>query len=125
MVSPQFHCSNDDLFETTTETQARSIPKSQWQYKVGFIKKTNKPTNPRVGQELGNIPFSTEVIPPIVLTQPCEGGYEGDMIYPEQNEDDMESVEEEDEESNNNQTMSLDQECMADEKEEKAIHRRD
>ena len=44
LVSPQFHCSYDDLFETTTGTQARSIPKSQWQYKVGFVKEPNKPT---------------------------------------------------------------------------------
>ena len=70
---------------------------------MGFIKEPNKPTITRVEQELGNIPFNTEVIPPIVLAQPHEGGYEGDMDYPEQNEDDMESVEEEDEESTTNQ----------------------
>ena len=38
LVSPQYHCSYDDLFETTTGTQARSIPKSMWQYKAGFGK---------------------------------------------------------------------------------------
>jgi hypothetical protein len=65
------------LFETTTETQARSIPKSPWQYKVGFVKEPNKPTIMRAEQELGNIPFNTEVIPQIVLTQL----YEGDMDY--------------------------------------------
>jgi transposase InsO family protein len=32
LVYPQFHCQYDDLFETTTGTQARSIPTSQWQY---------------------------------------------------------------------------------------------
>jgi hypothetical protein len=30
LVSPQYHCQYDDLFETTTGTQARSIPTSQW-----------------------------------------------------------------------------------------------
>jgi hypothetical protein len=35
LVSPQYHCQYDDLFETTTGTQARSIPTSQWQYKAG------------------------------------------------------------------------------------------
>jgi hypothetical protein len=41
LVSPQYHCQYDDLFETTTGTQARSIPTSQWQYKVGLT--TEKP----------------------------------------------------------------------------------
>jgi hypothetical protein len=36
LVSPQFHCLYDDMFETTTGTQARSIPKSKWQAKAGF-----------------------------------------------------------------------------------------
>ncbi len=97
LVSPQFHCSYDDLFETTTGTQPRSIPKSQWQYKVGFIKETNKPTNMRAEQEVGNMPFNAEVLPPIVLTQPYEGGYEGDMDHAVINEDDIDSAEEEDE----------------------------
>jgi hypothetical protein len=51
----------------------------------------------RAEQELSNIQFNTEVIPPIVLTQPYEGDYEGEMNYPEQNEDGMESAEEDDE----------------------------
>jgi membrane-bound ClpP family serine protease len=34
LVSPQFHCHLDDLFETTTGPQARSIPKSRWQVKA-------------------------------------------------------------------------------------------
>jgi hypothetical protein len=37
LVSPQYHCKYDDLFETTTDTQARSIPTSQWQYKAGLV----------------------------------------------------------------------------------------
>jgi transposase InsO family protein len=37
LVSPQYHCQYDDLFETTTGTQARSIPTSQWQYKAGLV----------------------------------------------------------------------------------------
>jgi hypothetical protein len=37
LVSPQFHCLYDDMFETTTGTQARSIPKSKWQAKAGFV----------------------------------------------------------------------------------------
>jgi hypothetical protein len=36
LVSPQYHCQYDDLFEITTGTQAGSIPTSQWQYKVGL-----------------------------------------------------------------------------------------
>jgi len=39
LVSPQYHCAYDDLFETTTGTQARSIPKSKWQQKAGFTNK--------------------------------------------------------------------------------------
>jgi hypothetical protein len=35
LVSPQYHCQYDDLFETITGTQARSIPTSQWHYKAG------------------------------------------------------------------------------------------
>ena len=38
LVSPQYHCHYDDMFETTTGTQARSIPRSKWQIKAGFIK---------------------------------------------------------------------------------------
>ncbi len=36
LVSPQYHCQYDDLYESTTGTQARSIPTSQWQYKAGL-----------------------------------------------------------------------------------------
>jgi hypothetical protein len=36
LVSPQFHCHHDDLFETMTGSQARSIPKSKWQIKAGL-----------------------------------------------------------------------------------------
>ena len=36
LVSPQYHCQYDDLFETTMGTQARSIPTSQWQFKAGL-----------------------------------------------------------------------------------------
>jgi hypothetical protein len=36
LVSPQYQCQYDDLFETTTGTQARSVPTSQWQYKAGL-----------------------------------------------------------------------------------------
>ena len=38
LVSPQYHCTYDHLFETTTGTQARSIPKSKWQHKAGFTR---------------------------------------------------------------------------------------
>jgi hypothetical protein len=48
--------------ETTTGTQARSIPKSQWQYKDGFIKEPRYSTTISGEQELGNLPFSTEAI---------------------------------------------------------------
>ncbi len=53
----------------------------------------------RAEQEVGNIPFNAEVIPPIVLTQPYEGGYEGDMDHAEINEGNIESADEEDETS--------------------------
>ncbi len=53
----------------------------------------------RAGQEVGSIPFNAEVIPPIVLTQPYEGGYEGDMDQAEINEDDIDSADVEDETS--------------------------
>jgi hypothetical protein len=36
LVSPQFHCMYDDLFETTTGTQSRSIPKAQWHHKASL-----------------------------------------------------------------------------------------
>ena len=36
LVSPQFHCQYDDLFESTTGTQARHMPQSLWQQKCGF-----------------------------------------------------------------------------------------
>jgi hypothetical protein len=36
LVLPPYHCQYDVLFETTTGTQARSIPTSQWQYKSGL-----------------------------------------------------------------------------------------
>jgi hypothetical protein len=74
------------LFETTTGTQARSIPKSQWQCKAGFTKEPRYSTTMNDEQELGNIPFSTEVVSPIVLSQPYEGGSEGNMDLPEQQE---------------------------------------
>ena len=48
LVSPQYHCQYDDLFETTTGTQARSIPISLWQYKAGLTEKPeqqNEQTN--------------------------------------------------------------------------------
>jgi hypothetical protein len=90
------------LFETTTGTQARSIPKSQWQYKAGFIKEPRYSTTISGEQELGNLPFSTEAISPIVLTQPYEGGSEGDIDLPEQQvhqEEEYDSVDEEEEEA--------------------------
>jgi len=36
LVSPQYYCQYDDLFETTMGTQARSRPTSQWQFKADF-----------------------------------------------------------------------------------------
>jgi len=43
LVSPQYYCSYDDLFETITGTQGRSIPISQWQFKAGFTSEKPKP----------------------------------------------------------------------------------
>jgi hypothetical protein len=37
-ITTIYHCQHDDLFETTTGTQARSISASQWQYKAGLVK---------------------------------------------------------------------------------------
>jgi hypothetical protein len=37
LVSPQFHCHHDDMFETTTGIQSRSIPRSKWQTKAGLM----------------------------------------------------------------------------------------
>ncbi len=106
LVSPQFHCSYDDLFETTTGTQARSIPKSQWQYKVGFVKEPSRSTQIGGEQETGVILFNTEMISPLVLAQPYERGSEGDMILPEQYNDEDESADEE-EESPNSDTADM------------------
>jgi hypothetical protein len=36
LVSPQYNWQYNDLFETTTGIQARSIPTSLWQYKAGL-----------------------------------------------------------------------------------------
>ncbi len=36
LVLPQYHCQYDDFLETTTGTQAISIPTSLWQYKAGL-----------------------------------------------------------------------------------------
>jgi hypothetical protein len=58
----------------------------------------------RAEQEVGNIPFNVEVIPPIVLTQPYEGGYEGDMDHAEIHEDDIDSADEEEETTNTDDT---------------------
>jgi hypothetical protein len=99
LVSHQIHCSYDDLFESTTDTQARSIPKSQWQYKGEFAKEPNKSTHIGGEQETGVIPFNTEVISPIDLAQSYEGGSEGDMELPAHynDKDEDESAEEKDE----------------------------
>jgi hypothetical protein len=52
LVSPQYHCVYDDLFETTTGTQSRSIPKSQWQYKAGLaIDRQREENQEEVGEE--------------------------------------------------------------------------
>jgi len=39
LESPQFHCMYDDLFETTTGTQSRLIPKAQWHHKAGLTER--------------------------------------------------------------------------------------
>ncbi len=106
LVSPQFHCSYDDLFEAKTGTQARSIPKTQWQYKLGFVKEPSRSTQIEVEQETGVIPFNTEMISPIPLAHPYGGGSEGDTELPEQynDEENNESADEEDEDSPNSET---------------------
>lgn len=37
LVSPQFHCSFDDMFETTEPKQRHLLPTSKWQEKAGFV----------------------------------------------------------------------------------------
>lgn len=37
LVSPQFHCSFDDMFETTREAQIHLMPTSKWQTKCHFV----------------------------------------------------------------------------------------
>jgi hypothetical protein len=51
LASPQFHCMYDDLFETTTGTQSRSIPKAQWHYKAGLIANEGDQDTPEEDQE--------------------------------------------------------------------------
>jgi transposase InsO family protein len=51
LVSPQFHFMYDDLFETTTGTQSRSISKAQWQYKAGLITNEGDQDTPEEDQE--------------------------------------------------------------------------
>jgi hypothetical protein len=67
---------------------------------VGFSKEPNNSSHIGGEQETGVIPFNTEVISPIFLSQSYEGGSEGDMQLPEQyNDEDNEdeSAGEEDE----------------------------
>ncbi len=45
------------------ELRLDPYPNHNEKYKVGFAKETNKPTIMRAEQEVGNIPFNTEVTP--------------------------------------------------------------
>ncbi len=42
LVSPQFYCHHDDMFETTTGVQSRSIPKSRWKEKGGLMQEEHE-----------------------------------------------------------------------------------
>jgi len=95
LVSPQFHCSYDDLFETTTGTQARSIPKSQWQTKAGFVKEQEQQSS---NNEQTQSLVEPLVMPPQTLDQPYRAGSEGEWIeQEEEGEDGDESMNEDDE----------------------------
>ncbi len=50
------------------------------------LSKNQDTQQPYDEQELGNLPFSTEAISPIVLSQLYGGGSEGDMDVPDQQE---------------------------------------
>ena len=79
---------------------------------MGFNKEPRYSATMDDDQELGNIPFSTEVISPIVLSQPYEGGSEGDMDVPDQQErqeEEYDSVDEEEEEASTQDEITSDQ----------------
>ena len=46
LVSPQFHCSFDDLFETTTTKNQPYLPLSMWQQKTYFVEGPTGPEEP-------------------------------------------------------------------------------
>jgi hypothetical protein len=54
-VSPQYHVQFDDLFETVTKENEQYLPKSEWQYKTHFVKKSyriSRDTNQEVSKQL-------------------------------------------------------------------------
>jgi hypothetical protein len=70
------------------------------------VKEPSSPTQLGGEQETGVIPFNTEMISPIVLSQPYEGGSEGDNEIPGQSNDEDnndESADEEEEENTQNE----------------------
>jgi hypothetical protein len=80
LVSPQYHCQYDDLFETTTGTQARSIPTSQWQYKSGL---TNE--KPELDEEEEALEEDEQSVEDYYSSQESE-------VQPEQEDEDEEEV---------------------------------
>mmetsp|Transcript_21887 Transcript_21887/g.31387 ORF Transcript_21887/g.31387 Transcript_21887/m.31387 type:complete len:702 (-) Transcript_21887:158-2263(-) len=62
LVSPQFHCSFDDMFETTRADQVHLMPRSQWQERGHFITTSTKGAGaPRM--EAANSPARFESVP--------------------------------------------------------------
>ena len=69
LVSPQFHCSFDDLFETTKPGQIHILPTSLWQQKTNFeeIKETREQIQQEVKEIVQIVEKSEEVtnsVPP-------------------------------------------------------------
>ena len=60
-VSPQFYCSFDDMFETTTGNQAKLMPRSQWQEKAHFKRmREQEKEEKQIEEELFTLPPQVE-----------------------------------------------------------------
>jgi hypothetical protein len=75
LVSPQFHCQYDDLFESTTGTQARSMPQSLWQQRFSLNHSSEDEGDTASHQ---NLPKSPQ-ISPLKMSSPLS---QFKMIYP-------------------------------------------
>lgn len=53
MVSLQYHCRFDDLFETVSGKGVSNIPESKWQEKAHFVSETKEATHEQVPKQQG------------------------------------------------------------------------